>query len=147
MEGGIRLYRPPPFMHNLTIARLSSIGHMLKQADSKRRRAFREGPLPSSHGAETPIASPLSHLSNAIDVAHSLLCDQPFTGANQLSFDRKVVSTFGTISLGSASSTHRHSPVRLWHMVYVELASCEDCGFSGHASPIGRRAQRGLAAI
>ncbi len=89
------------------------------------------------------FCSSLAHLSDAIDVRDSRLCDQPFTGPNELPLCGNVVSSFRTISLGSASSTHGHSPVRLWHVVNIELAACFNCGCCGHVSPIGHRTERG----
>lgn len=92
-----------------------------------------------------PICSSLAHLSNSIDVRDFRLCDQPFTGTNQLPLGWNVVPSFRTISLGSASSTHRHAPVCLRHMMDVELAACFKRGCCGHNSPIGRQIQRGSA--
>jgi hypothetical protein len=108
--------------------------------------AINECSAPSA-GSATRRYSSFAHLSNAIDEPDFRLCDQPFTGTGQLPLGWKVVSSFRTISLGSASSAHGHSPVRLWHMVVIELASCVNCSCCGHAAPIGRRIECGPAAI
>jgi len=54
------------------------------------------------------------------------LAHQPIAGAEQLMLRWIVVGSQWTIRLGAAPTTHRHSPIRLRHVVLVELSSDVD---------------------
>lgn len=61
---------------------------------------------------------------DAVYVFDSQLSDEPFVGANQLSFGRCVVQSRWTVGRRPTTSTDRHPPICLRSMVHIELGTC-----------------------
>jgi len=79
--------------------------------------------VPPTAGWVVQVRSLAARLASLIYVRDSCLGDEPLARTNYLMLGRIVVAPRRAVSLGPTSSTHGHPPVRLWHMVVVELLS------------------------
>ncbi len=66
--------------------------------------------------------------SGAVDLHDPRLCHQPLLRTDQFTLGRDVMETNRPVGFGAAAPAHRHSPVRLRSVVFIELDTHVDSG-------------------